>query len=545
MFDVFYISLKPADFPWAIKVKDREEARELSRTRFCWILDGHNDYTKFDLMWEPSRFEANQVHVWPSQWQDHGGTEFIPKDWDGSVNYQSQSVLRDTHPYIVYLEHGNDDQFYNSDVAMYSRARFINDYLGTLKRVVSKHKDEDFIWVTSSVCDYRTFHFSWHPSEWQNDMLHVFASDEQKFGDTFYINVKNFLAQCDNLELLEWYDTICFHDHSIPRHPMPEILHDCDSQVDAIKEQVFGAIKGSSPTAPLVLYTTRAVELEQEPVPTINLWRPKTRTITPLTASGNTCIVPKDALIAIQHEAYDYPHINKDYMDRFLDTPLDIVFMSNGEECAEANYKHLCDVVPPGHIVHHVQGVEGRIASARAAAAISGTDWFFSINAKLKVDKQFNWNWQPDRLQQAKHYIFHAYNPYTKDTYGHMAAIAWNKKLVNTDTEWGLDFTMSHKHEVVPVLSGEAVYGPKEWDLWRTAFREVIKLMQATDAESKTRLQHWVTADDEWTAIGAADARHFCNNIAMGDQEKLKLSFDWEWLGQYFVIKYAEWSKPV
>ena len=50
--------------------------------------------------------------------------------------------------------------------------------------------------------------------------------------------------------------------------------------------------------------------------------------------------------------------------------------------------------------------------------------------------------WQPDRLQQAKHYIFHAHNPVNGLQYGHMAMIAYNKKLVMTNSAEGLDFTL-------------------------------------------------------------------------------------------------------
>jgi hypothetical protein len=39
---------------------------------------------------------------------------------------------------------------------------------------------EEYCWVTADVCDYTNFDFTWHPSEWQADMLHVFASDDQK-----------------------------------------------------------------------------------------------------------------------------------------------------------------------------------------------------------------------------------------------------------------------------------------------------------------------------------------------------------------------------
>jgi hypothetical protein len=100
--------------------------------------------------------------------------------------------------------------------------------------------DHEYVWVVSSVCDYTTFDFTWHPSEWQADMLHVFASGTQKFGDTFYVHVPSFLEKSKDIKLLEWFDTLHFvPDISVPRWPMPVIEHDHDTHVAAIREHEF------------------------------------------------------------------------------------------------------------------------------------------------------------------------------------------------------------------------------------------------------------------------------------------------------------------
>jgi hypothetical protein len=57
------------------------------------------------------------------------------------------------------------------------------------------------------------------------------------------------------------------------------------------------------------------------------------------------------------------------------------------------------------------RGVTGRVAAYHAAAEMSTTPWFFAVFAKLEVNPIFDWSWQPDRLQEPKHYIFHALNP--------------------------------------------------------------------------------------------------------------------------------------
>ena len=135
---------------------------------------------------------------------------------------------------IVGIDHGN-----GLSIDCSITTRYISDYFGTLRRVLSKVKDE-YVWVVSSVCDYTNFDFTWHAEKWQSTMLHVFASNEQKFGDTFYVHVPTFLEKSKNIKLLEWFDTIDFVDNiQVPRKPMPVVEHTYDTHPQAIKEYEF------------------------------------------------------------------------------------------------------------------------------------------------------------------------------------------------------------------------------------------------------------------------------------------------------------------
>ena len=159
--------------------------------------------------------------------------------------------------------------------------------------------------------------------------------------------------------------------------------------------------------------------------------------------------------------------------------------------------------------------------------------------AKLQIEWSFDWSWQPDRLQEPKHYIFHARNPVNGLVYGHQAVIAYNRELVLTNTAEGLDFTLDQAHEVVPILSGVANYHYDAWTCWRTAFRECIKLQDNTDVESQYRLRQWLTRDnttDQWSRKGAEDSVEYYNSVG-GAIEELKKSYDWAWLASYALIK--------
>jgi hypothetical protein len=225
---------------------------------------------------------------------------------------------------------------------------------------------------------------------------------------------------------------------------------------------------------------------------------------------------------------------------------LDVVFISNGEPYAEFNYERLTWAVQMEGLdcnqIHHSKGVNGRVAAYQAAARLSTTPWFFAVFAKLEADPKFDWDWQPDRMQQPKHYIFHAYNPVNGLTYGHQAMIAYNKKLVLANTGEGLDFTMDQAHEVVPLLSGVANYTESPWMAWRTAFREVLKLKASLpDVESDYRLRMWLSnagevKNAEWSQFGAEDAVEYYNEVD-GDFAALKKSYEWAWLASYALVR--------
>ena len=364
-------------------------------------------------------------------------------------------------------------------------------------------------------------------------MLHVFASDNLKFGDTFYVHIPSFLEKTKNLALLEWFDTIHFVEKiKVPRHPIPTKFHNHDSQVDAIKEYDFSK-------APVVQFCRDQPNFA---IPTVNLWRQETKAVIPMTPGASTVIVPREAKNYVNTQVYDYPVIDRTYRNTVKDPLLDIVFISNGEVNAEYNYEKLKFYAGDRNRITRVNNVKGRVAAYHAAARASRTPWFFAVFAKLEVEPNFDWSWHPDCLQQPKHYIFHARNPVNGLVYGHQAMIAYNKDLVLNNPGRGLDFTLDDAHEVVPVISGTAYYCNDPWTGWRTAFRETLKLKQATDIESQYRLTKWLTknnTDDyvKWSHIGAQDAVEYYESVD-GAFDELKKSYEWEWLASYAFVKH-------
>jgi hypothetical protein len=159
---------------------------------------------------------------------------------------------------------------------------------------------------------------------------------------------------------------------------------------------------------------------------------------------------------------------------------------------------------------------------------------------------EFDWSWQPDWLQEPKHYIFNSRNPVNGLEYGHMGVIAYNKKLVLDTDSPGLDFTLSRAHAVVPLLSATAHYNTTPELTWRTAFREVLKLkddvVKTSSVESTYRMDTWLTQADgdhaEFSLLGAADAVDYYNKVN-GDYTELMRSYEWTWLKEYYSSRYS------
>jgi hypothetical protein len=497
-----------------------------------WSIPANVDTGTFDFSWRPDPGDPAYIYQFGTQHQRTGGPRYtIAGATD--VKYVDQIKIKTGRvaSAIIEIDHmdGNAGQITNTTKTV----RYFDNYLDTLKRVAKSIPDEhEFVWICSSVCNYTNFDFTWHPEIWQATMLHVFASDGEKFGDTFFMHVPTFKLRSEKLQLLDWYD-INFIGPGVPRRLLPVIKHSYDTHVEAMKTIDW--------QGPLAVFTT---DNELGSVPPVPLWRDKTKTIVPLSPGASKVIVPKSAVPYIKTQAYDYPYIDRTQRHMCTDQLLDIVFIDNGEPNADDNYQYLKWAAERAHQpnIHRSSGVTGRVAAYCAAAELSTTPWFFAVFAKLEVSSSFDWSWQPDRLQEPKHYIFHAYNPVNGLEYGHQAIIAYNRKLVLENAAPGLDFTLDSAHEVVPIVSGIANYHYSKWVAWRTAFRECIKLKHSLpDVENEYRLTRWLTAlnnveNSEYSIWGAEDAVEYYDAVG-GDFVKLKKSYDWDWLASYAMIK--------
>ena len=539
MFDVFYFGPKPNLFEFEKPAESLADAARQSRTAYYWYIYGGNDYNDFDFDFVPTPWESQYTHVWASQHQRNGEVYLAHRDRpDAPLHYIEDAVRRTNTADIYFVDHGNGSiarhQFdvlkeHNPTI---HKTRFVDNYLDTFKRIMNVATTE-YVWIVNSVCDYTQFDFTWHPDEFQREMIHCFPSGMQERGDTFYIHVESFRKQMIELELLDWFNVINYcDDQTVTRFDPPKHYYESDNLVGEIQNYKF--------ETPYVFFTNQKdLLIGASPC----LWTEKDRTVERCSASGATALIPRDIKRHLKTQIYDYPYIETSVyqVNEYLmgkDFPgLDIVYISNGEPDEERWYEHLC--YQSNTTAKWVRGVNGRVAAYQEAARQSRTPWFFAVFAKLEVlGNQFPWyEWQPDYFQEPKHYIFNSRNPVNGLEYGHQGIIAYNKRLVLENNTPGIDFTLTQPHESVPILSGIAHFNQNPWMTWRTAFREVVKLKHFMATQPTVETEHRLTT---WLTVAQGDYAHYCLQGARdavayydevnGEYDKLMLSFDWAWL---------------
>ena len=397
-----------------------------------------------------------------------------------------------------------------------------NGYLEPILESLEKSKT-DIYWLAANHINIDNFDFDNEIKNYTGDTVNVYGTN--KFGDLFLIN-KKLIFKTDVV-----YQLAAFKFH------IKSNIKDCNYEIIEVETDDFTSIiKQHKSLYPWYYIRNTKAELDPDwEYTSPNYWEgPRVETFG---ENNNILLVHKD--VQIKEHVYDCPKIYTHNVIACKEPNLDVIFLSNGEYFAENNFDVLRQKCPKAI---HLKGINGRANSYKAMAELSKTQWFFAVFAKLYIDKDFDFNWKPDRLQAPKHYIFKATNCLNKLEYGHMAIVAANKNLVLNTNDYGLDFTMSAPHAVVDMLSGLAVFNDSPYSTWRTAFRESVKLTYAVqtnslDFESFDRLNTWLNYAEgpysEYCIQGARDGFKYAKKNE-GNLDALKLTREWSWLEQYF-----------
>ena len=401
---------------------------------------------------------------------------------------------------------------------------FVESYLTVLKSVINDIKTEYF-WFFSNFVDMQDIDLDFIPEQHERDQIHVWYTTHpqgglNKEGNVMLIPTMEFKKQMHSIRFLRDFKDINYHEHeTLFQRPITKTIFKLKDPVDAYKKQK-------------TLYTWMInKDLEDEPVPDFypSFWEDEK--IYTWGETKDIMLVPGDKDINQFYDIDRQVHFNLDYARR----PMDIVFLSYDEPSADKYWKALKDAYPRAK---RIQGVKGRTQAYHAAAVMSETAYFFAVFPTIDLDPTFDFTFQPDRLREACHYIFHAKNPVNGLSYGHRAVILYNKHLCLSTIHPSLDFTLSQPHTVVPQLCGTSYFNQTPEISWRVAFREVLKLCEMKPTvESRHRLKKWcelgVGEYASYVQKGALDAVQYFDEVK-GDKNALQLSYELEWLKNKF-----------
>ena len=564
-----------------------------------WDIPENIDDSEFDYSWVPNPNDPPYTYKFGTQWQKTGGPVFKMKNAIDVkyVNFQKVKKLPDLNnrcwrplvsnaeidkswhpdetetPYIYVF--GN--QWYDAEIMPTYQYR-INGatekkYIQDIKATLLPNKEN---WDIPEDVDDSSFDYSWIPNPFEPPYIWEFGTQWQKTGGPKFVTPNANAVKYSDLQkviklpnMRNWriIENIEYFDYSW--HP---------DETNGIYNYIFGNQYHKSENMPTLMYKMKGakdnkyvndlkpyikidkINFDDSVIDALNSHKDETKYICVSNLELNysdiimddaiphvhiidnvAAVVPKGTKTQVYDKLHDYPYVKYHNLG-YTNKPLDIIFLSNGEEGAEENYNHLLELVKglPNTVIG-LKNIKGRVASQHQAANIASTPWYFLINGKCKVNPNFDFSWQPDRMCTARHYIFRATNPVNGLEYGHMAIVANNKRLTLNTTGKGLDFTLDSPHAVVPIHSGIGIFNTSEWDTWRTAFREVIKLKHNietfNDKASKERLHVWITVANgdfaDWSLRGANEAVKYYESVN-GDFDSLKLSYDWEWLKTKF-----------
>ena len=401
---------------------------------------------------------------------------------------------------------------------------FVNSYFDILKGVVEGISTEYFWFFSNFVNLQDSDILDFIPEQHEKDQIHVWYTTHpmgglNQEGNVMLIPTKKFKDQMHDLTFLRDYKDINYHAHdTLFQQPIGKTYYELRDPLLAYNsDKVFYKwMINNSCKAKIPNFYPSFWEDEK-----MYTWG-NTKDI--MLVPGNRNLKQFYDIDRAVH--YDYEYDVKE---------MDIVFLSYDEPSAEKYWKILKEKYPRAK---RLQGVKGRTEAYHSAAMMSETDYFFAVFPTIELDDSFDFTFQPDRLREACHYIFHAKNPVTGLEYGHRAVILYNKHLCLSTIHPNLDFTLSQPHTVIPQSCGISHFNQTPEISWRVAFREVLKLcaMKPT-VESKFRLKRWCELGKGDYALlvqrGALDAVEY-HKETKGDKRALQLSYEFDWLKDKF-----------
>jgi hypothetical protein len=192
----------------------------------------------------------------------------------------------------------------------------------------------------------------------------------------------------------------------------------------------------------------------------------------------------------------------------------DIVFLSYDEPNADVHYADLLTKAPWAKRVH---GVKGSDAAHKAAAALSDTEWFITVDADNIVHTEFfdlDLDMSDPKIQV---YGWCGRNSVNGLRYGNGGLKIWKKEFVlnmrtheaSVSDRGQVDFCWEEGYRNFPRVYSDSIITGSPFQAWRAGFREGVKMtllngVRVPPQEIKERIWwHNIHRLRMWSTVGA------------------------------------------
>ena len=258
-------------------------------------------------------------------------------------------------------------------------------------------------------------------------------------------------------------------------------------------------------------------------------------------------LTSKHSILTQREIDYRFFAIKKEY-DQVVSMPkpYDIVFISNGETNADANYELLKKKNPNAKRVDRVKGIH---QAHIAAANLCETEMFWVVDADAEILDTFNFDYQIAQYDidgRSTVYVWRSYNPVNSLVYGYGGVKLLPTELTRNVDVNSADMTtsISKNFKAIPEMSNKTAFNTDEYSAWRSGFRECAKLASRSidrqvDEETQFRLDAWCTKGSDKPfgkyAIAGAVAGKLYGETYKDDADSLKKINDFNWLYEQFT----------
>ena len=238
----------------------------------------------------------------------------------------------------------------------------------------------------------------------------------------------------------------------------------------------------------------------------------------------------------------------------------DVVFLSYDEPNAELHYADLCNKVPWAKRVH---GVKGSDAAHKAAAELSETEWFITVDADNIVDPAF-FNLELDMADpKIQVYGWCGRNSINGLRYGNGGLKIWKKEFVlnmktheASDSDRGqVDFCWEDGYRNFPRVYSESVITGSPFQAWRAGFREGVKMtlldgVKVPAQEIKEKIWwHNIHRLKMWSTVGAHEENGKFAILGARMGTHMTNCTDWDYVNvrDFEILRhiYSEVVKPI